>query len=302
MNIIVNRLIAIVILSCALPVTATTITDAVGEHNFDQVPQRVISLSWTLAENLVELGVTPLAIADPAGYQQWVVKPALPNGTIDVGTRNEPNIERIAELKPDIILLGDQQDSLVEKLATIAPVLVFHGYSADHNNEKVSEQIFFELAKLFDRVSEAKTVLEKRDQQLKDIQTKLQNHFGESLPEVATLRFNNASLMWIYGDNSMPQYALERIGIRNAVSISATQWGVTQQKITELGNVKNGIVLHIEPFDQSDNLFSTPLWKAMPFVRTSRFAAVESTWTYGGPMSILYLAEAFSNSLLTIEP
>lgn len=281
---------------------AITVTDSRSTHPFNKTPQRVVALGWTIVENLIELGITPVAVAGKRGYSEWVRHPALPNKLIDVGTRQEPNIERIAELKPDVIIIGDQQSDLIAKLERIAPVLAFNSYRHDHNNYQAARQNFLELASLFQRKPEARQKLAYLDKHLLKLKEKLLSHFNKKLPNITCVRFNNMSVLWVYGDNSMPQFALEMLGFKPALPQPTSQWGVTQKKVIELGKIKTGIVLYIEPFDQAEKLFLTPLWKAMPFVRSKRFAAIAPTWTYGGPMSIQYLAEAMTNALLHIEP
>lgn len=299
--------IAMLVLLAATPsiqvkAQTTIIEDSLGQHQFDNIPQRVIAIDWASVENLIELGVPPIAMAGKKDYQTWVRIPALPDAIIDIGTRDAPNIERISQLKPDVIFISGMQKNLLPKLRAIAPTLVFEGHSKDHNNYHAARNIFTEQSKLFNKQALAKQKLAAMEQRFNELKTQLNNHFAQGLPKVTTIRFNNAALAWVYGDNAMPQYALEQLGISSAMPLPTTQWGLVQKKIVELGKIDNGIVLYFEPFDQKDKLFSSPLWNAMPFVGKEHFAAVPATWTYGGPMSVLYLAEAMSAQLLTIEP
>ena len=142
---------------------AITIEDSLGTHTFEQTPQRVVALDWTSVENLIELGLTPLAMADTADYRTWVMRPELPNGIVDVGTRDAPNIERIARLKPDLIIVGGHQRGLLSKLNPIAPVLAFNAYSRDHNNYQASRRIFMQLATLFGKQTLAEEKLAAKD-------------------------------------------------------------------------------------------------------------------------------------------
>ena len=67
-------------------------------------PKRVVALEWDALENLVSLGVKPVGAADLRGYRTYVAV-GLPGGITDVGTRQEPSIERIAKLRPDLIVV-----------------------------------------------------------------------------------------------------------------------------------------------------------------------------------------------------
>ncbi len=278
------------------------IEDSLGQHTFQQIPQRVIALNWAVTENLIELDVTPLAMSDVDGYKTWVRQPTLPADLIDVGTRDAPNLELISQLKPDLIIAGGMQRNLLAKLRPIAPVLLFDGFNKDHNNYQAAQHIFLQKAKLFDKQALAEQKLATKHARITELKNQLATHFNHQLPKVTTIRFNNTALAWVFGDNAMPQYALEQLGITPAMPLPATQWGLMQKRITELSVIDNGIVLYFEPFAQRDKLFATPLWQAMPFVRQQRFAAIPATWTYGGPMSVLYLAEAMAEQLLTMTP
>lgn len=87
------------------------------------LPQRVVVLDWDLLEQLLTLDIIPVGATEIASYNQWVVQPAAPEVIQEVGTRAEPNLEKIAALKPDIILASASQQDLLPILERIAPVL-----------------------------------------------------------------------------------------------------------------------------------------------------------------------------------
>ncbi|MCV2402020.1 iron-siderophore ABC transporter substrate-binding protein [Marinomonas sp. C2222] len=276
------------------------IQDSLGEQVFSEVPKRVASLNWELTENVIELGVSPIATADIAGYREWVQRPELPQTTQDIGDRAEPNLEKLAELKPDVILIGAALYSIKSKLEEIAPVVFFHSYQAEHNNAEQVDKAFMSIATLLNKEAEAKQKLATRTQVFAELKTKLDTAFPNGLPKVASMRFANTTSAYVYGDNAMPQYALEAVGIENALSLANTQWGVTQKKLKFLRSVDANVLLYFQPFYEEEKLNASPLWKAMPFVQQNKVASVASTWTYGGAMSLQYLAEAMTDSLLEV--
>ncbi len=280
----------------------TTITDSRGAQTYDKIPQRVIALSWAVVEQLVELDVPLLAVADPAGYGLWVVQPALDPGVENVGLRNEPNVERIAELKPDLIVISDDQSELAPVLERIAPVVHFTLFSLDHDNAAATRSSYMELARLFDREDLARERLAGLDAHLGALRGKVERHFGDDLPKVTAISLMDQARVRVHGGNSTSQAALLALGLEPAFPQPATTWGFVQKRVEQLGPVDAGIILNIEPFRAADQLFPSPLWKAMPFVRERRFAGVRPSWTFGGAFSIGYLAEAFTEALLTIDP
>lgn len=82
-----------------------TIKHAMGTVEIKGTPKRIVTLEWVYAEDLLALGVQPTGVADIAGYKRnFSIQPQLAAETVDVGTRQESNLESIAGLKPDLII------------------------------------------------------------------------------------------------------------------------------------------------------------------------------------------------------
>lgn len=267
---------------------------------FNKTPKRVAALGWELVESVIELGVTPIAISDMKGYKEWVRVPSIPAGARDIGDRAEPNLEKLAQLKPDVILINLAQKDIQSKLERIAPVVFFDNYRADHNNAEQADKAFLKLAVLLGKKEQAKAKLAQREAKFETLQKTLEHAFPNGLPDVVTMRFANTTSAYVYGGNSMPQYALEKLGIKNPITIENSQWGLAQKRLKFLRSVNQGVVLYFQPFHQEEKLAKSPLWQAMPFVKQNNVASIESTWTYGGAMSLQYLAESMTDALLKV--
>ena len=139
---------------------AITITDSRGPQTFQTVPQRIASLNWTLTEQLLELNTKPLAMTDQAGYNIWVRQPALPAGIEELGSRSEPNLEKLIQLKPDLILINEVHSSLLPRLEKIAPVIYFKTFSADHSNPLAAIDVYRQLARLLGKETLAESRLQ----------------------------------------------------------------------------------------------------------------------------------------------
>lgn len=281
---------------------AITIEDSRGPQSFKATPQRIASLNWTLSEQLLELDITPLAMTDQAGYEVWVRQPALPAEIEELGSRSEPNLEKLARLKPDLILINEVHNSILPRLEKIAPVLFFKTFSAEHSNPQAAIKVYRQLAQLFGRQQLAETRLKAMQEEFRTLRQQLSEAYSGQLPKVTTVRFANPSSVYIYGNNSMSQYALEQLGISPALPQPNSQWGLVQKRVLELSKIQQGTVLYFEPFAQWPKLAASRLWQAMPFVRKGHIQAVPATWTYGGAMSLKYLAQTLTDSLLKIAP
>ena len=107
-----------------------TITHAFGETTIAEPPKRVVSAGLTGQDDLLALGIVPIAVTNwfgdqPFGVWPWA-QPKLGNAKpVVLNLDNGIQVQQIAGLKPDLIVATDaglDQDSY-QKLAAIAPTL-----------------------------------------------------------------------------------------------------------------------------------------------------------------------------------
>ncbi|MDN2483491.1 iron-siderophore ABC transporter substrate-binding protein [Vibrio agarivorans] len=277
-----------------------TVMDSRGEQVLDSIPQRVAALNWDIAEQVIELGIAPIAMPDIKGYNEWVVKPAVPAETQDIGTRVEPNYAALRALKPDVIIIASPQKDLESRLSQIAPVLYYQTFSEQHNNAQAAITNFKHIAQALGKTEEAESKITFMNERIEQLNIALDSAFSGNKPHVSSFRFASTTSVYLYGGNSIPQYALEKLGFEAAIEKPDTQWGITQVRITELSQIGNNIALYFEPLEQKEQLERSVIWQNMPFVKAQKVNAVEPVWSYGGAMSILYNAEAIAAALLEV--
>ncbi|KKC98758.1 iron-hydroxamate ABC transporter substrate-binding protein [Photobacterium halotolerans] len=279
-----------------------TVTDSRGEHTLAEPPQRVVVLNWDLAEQVLELNVTPVGMPNISGYQEWVVQPAVPAGVADIGTRTEPNLEKIAELKPDLILAASPQKDLIPRLEALAPVLYYETYNQSLNSAEAAIANFRQLATVFGQDALAEQKLTAMSERFTELKNHLNQAFNGESPRVVAMRFANQTSVYVYSQNSTTNYALEQLGLTPAMPLPATEWGIVQKRLTDLQKAGDSYVLYFRPFNEEKQLQRSVIWNAMPFVRAGHVNSVASVWNYGGAMSIRYIAEAMADSLFEIAP
>lgn len=97
------RFIASLLLAAALPAAAVEIKDDLGQTTvLAAPPQRVISLLPSLTETVCELG----ACARLVGVDRYSNFPASVNALPKLGGMDDTNVELIASLKPDVVLVA----------------------------------------------------------------------------------------------------------------------------------------------------------------------------------------------------
>ena len=107
-----------------------TITHAFGETTIPEPPKRVVSAGFTGQDDLLALGIVPVAVTNwfgdqPLGVWPWA-QPKLGNAKpVVLNLDNGIQVKQIAGLKPDLIVATDaglDQDTY-QKLTAIAPTL-----------------------------------------------------------------------------------------------------------------------------------------------------------------------------------
>ncbi|EPS4453221.1 iron-siderophore ABC transporter substrate-binding protein [Vibrio parahaemolyticus] len=278
-----------------------TVHDAYGAVTFEQVPQRVVVLNWDILEQVLALDIEPIAAPNLPGYRQWVVNPYAPESIEDIGTRAEPNLEKIASLKPDVILAASPQQDLIPLLRQIAPVVYLPNFSQNEAAAQTAIKHFRTLGALFDKQELAEQKLAKLNDSFKQLRDKIRQHYSAPL-DVLVMRFSTPNSVLLSTENSTTDYVVEQLGLTNPIKVSARAWGIKQDRINRLQNLEQSYVLYVQPFPQESKLNSSPLWQAMPFEKKQRVNSVRAVWAYGGAMSLQYMAEAITDSLIELAP
>lgn len=265
-----------------------------GEVTLNKPAQRVVVLEWTFTEDLIALGVQPVGNADNANYKVYVTpEAALDSSVVDVGTRNEPNLEAIAALKPDLIISNvDGNEAIYEQLKAIAPTIEYNlndGNGYDH--DKMLE-IFNSIAGALGKEDKAKQVLAELDQHYAEAKEKLTAAGKSDYHYILTQAFTsqNAASLRMFSDNSVVVATLAKIGMINDWKPSKVeQYGFSTVGIEALSAVQDSNFIYIVQPD--DNVFGAPMknnsvWNGLNFVKEKRtYSLSGTTWTFGGPLS-----------------
>ncbi|SDR05013.1 iron complex transport system substrate-binding protein [Tsukamurella pulmonis] len=100
-----------------------SVTHARGTTQVVQHPQRVVTLEPLELDTAVALGITPVGAAVASNVTTMPAYLGV-DGVDAVGTVPEPNIEKIAALKPDLILGTEARHAaLYERLSKVAPTV-----------------------------------------------------------------------------------------------------------------------------------------------------------------------------------
>jgi len=130
-----------------------------GEACVSSNPQRVIALDQAVMDNMVALNKPPAGVATANFYKSGGVPFFIANnleGSSRVGDRNSPNLEKILQIKPDLIIGSSfVHRQIYDRLSSIAPTVLIN--SADWRADLLL------VANCLSQTSEAKLKLEEFD-------------------------------------------------------------------------------------------------------------------------------------------
>ncbi|MDX1664433.1 MAG: iron-siderophore ABC transporter substrate-binding protein [Candidatus Promineifilaceae bacterium] len=278
----------------------TTISHTLGETEIVGVPERVVALEWTYVEDLLALGIQPVGVADIAGYETWVnVQPELADDVTDVGTRQEPNLEAIAALEPDLIIgVEFRHAPIYEDLSSIAPTIIFNPYPAEAGPDQFAEmeETFLTIAEAVQRQGEASEVLADMEATFAEGYDQLEaaGLIGSEFVLAQAFSAEGGPQVRLFTDNSMAVQIFNRLGLENAWEGGFEQYGFSTVGIEALAEVQDANFLYVVQSD--DDVFANqadnPVWNSLQFVQEDRtYPLGGDTWLFGGPLSAELVVE-----------
>ncbi|SMQ74825.1 iron-siderophore ABC transporter substrate-binding protein [Agreia sp. VKM Ac-1783] len=180
-----------------------TVTHARGESEVPAQAKRVVVLEPVALDASVALGVIPVGAAvlnEAAGIPAYLGKAA--SGIQSVGTVTEPNVEKIAALKPDLIIGTESRHSaLYDQLSSVAPT-VFLASQADPWKDNVKL-----VGKALGLADQADTLLAGYDARCDEVKAEFAVE-----GKTAQLIRPRDGLLTVYGPESFAGSTLECVG------------------------------------------------------------------------------------------
>ncbi|WP_209121023.1 ABC transporter substrate-binding protein [Alkalihalobacillus sp. BA299] len=293
----------------ATETTEITIEGVNGEVTLDAPAKKVVALEWTYAEDLLAVGVQPAGVADMEMYGDYVnIEPQFDDTVVDVGGRQEPNLEVLASLEPDLIIgVSFRHDAMLSELEAIAPTVIFNPYPEDEsiNLYEEMETTFKEIAKAVDKEAEADQVLADLDQKYEEAKAKIDSADLATKDVILTLAYSGAQApeIRVFTPNSMASIIIEKMGLNNVhIPDQHEIFGSSTFNVEGLVKYEDANYLFTVP--DTDNIYENQLkgnkvWENLTFVKEDRLYDLgEDTWLYGGPLSAGTLLDQITNTMV----
>ena len=179
-----------------------TIVHDFGTTELKKAPKRIVILDNLYGEILDPLDITPVGAttgqSDSQEFSTLFKKQYKDAKVVSVGWQGNPDLDKIAELKPDLILMTGEQEDLYDELSEIAPTV---GYQINTDENWDYHETSLKVAEIFDKRDEMK-----KDRDRLDAREAV---FAENVKA----KFGNQKLMYLrVTDNDIRYYAYGHFG------------------------------------------------------------------------------------------
>ncbi|UKS28451.1 iron-siderophore ABC transporter substrate-binding protein [Paenibacillus sp. HWE-109] len=287
--------------AAATPAVSTpyTVKHIMGETTVKGNPQRVVILVNDAVEASLALGIKPVGMVKAWGVQPYYdhLKDKL-EGVPIVGDENQPNLEAIAALKPDLIIGNKlRQEKIYQQLSSIAPTV----FSERTNSDSL---INFKIyAGALNKNEEGEKQLAAFETKVKDLQQKLGD---KTNTKVSLVRFYLEDKVRVYYQDTFAGGILKKIGLKRPAAQDKPTFAeiIGKERIPELdGDIlfyftledDKGMTAKTEKAWQEETL-----WKNLDVVKKGKAIKVnDGIWnSSGGIISANLMVDELSKHLL----
>ncbi|ESA33726.1 periplasmic binding protein [Leptolyngbya sp. Heron Island J] len=284
------------------PLTATNchwVNHAAGRTCVPNQIERLVTLDAASFENALALGLKPMATASldwtPTYHQEEFTD------VVDLGQSDQPNLERLPPLKPDLILgLGGQEQVLYGQASQIAPtVLIDFDYSGQWKD------VFLRYSQVLNRIDIGRQAMDAYEDRLQVFKQRFRDQFKVSdsepfevsvvrvYPEAINLYFRESFIGIILQDAGLSRPRSQDIDAAAAYQRyrNQIQAPISLERIDQA----DGDVIFVWTAEEEataptaqkklKELQANPLWQNLEAVQNDRVYVVPKYWIGSGPIA-----------------
>ncbi|MGF1480507.1 MAG: ABC transporter substrate-binding protein [Cyanophyceae cyanobacterium] len=257
---------------------ARLVEHAMGSTYVPETVERVVTVDTAALDASLALGIKPVGSVVFGDFPSYLGDRG--SGIQSVGDGNQPNLEKILQLQPDLILSNRiSSGRLYNRLSRIAPTVLSEG--SGRSGEWQSHLRLFGEA--LGRTETAAELLQDYEQRVAQLRGKL----GDTSDTVVSVVTTGRGRVGFYTVESFPGSVLQDLGFaRPPLQADSRQWAemVSQENLASLdGDII--FLIRNQVFSDSlgqEELVSDPIWSQLGAVKQGRLYQVEGeAWIQG---------------------
>lgn len=282
------------IVSTNRPSDCRMVQHAAGDTCVPLQPQRVVALDSLSLEYLLALGIQPVGAVLSDAFVSQLHSDL--TGITDIGNAEEPSLEKILALQPDLILGGDFHQTVYTQSSQIAPTVL---YAFEHSGQWKS--VFMSIAQMLQKTTVAEQVMKDYDARLDQFRRQMGDRLEELhvsvvriYPDRINLYLKDAFCGVILQDaglrrpdpqNISASEAEVRFGNPIQVSISQESLAQADADVMFLWTGENTVEANQQAQQQLTDLKQSPLWQQLRVVQQNTIYQVPGYWIGSGPIA-----------------
>jgi iron complex transport system substrate-binding protein len=254
-----------------------------GETCIPKNPERIVTLWPTIFANTLALNIEPIATDYYGNSFDEYLRDYLPDNGKKVeivGGISSPSLEKILQLKPDLILANTRHEGIYTQLSGIAPAVMLDfptppGPWKEH---------FMELARVLDKENKGEELLEQYWQRIE----KLQQALGDRRHELQVSVANGSPeyVVWTYDANHPVGMVLNDIGLQRPPAQRGSSFyrNLSQEQLSMIdGDVLFFLTKNQDQERQEflEEIRQNPLWQKLEVVQRNRVYFVDAGHWHG---------------------
>jgi iron complex transport system substrate-binding protein len=263
---------------------------AMGTTEIKGTPQRVVTLFQGATDAALLLGVKPVGAVESWIEQPWYhyIRDRM-EGVTNLGSENQPNLEEIVALNPDLIIASKtRHEKIAQQLSAIAPTVMTEEVHLWKDTLHLS-------AEALNKTEEEQKFLTEWGQKVAEFKSKM----GDKLKleaGIVDFRVDHARIVY----TGFSALVLDELGIARPASQRGEEWGVQLTSKENIPQMDADIIFDQTSTSRNDGRLDLrkewsehPLWKNLKAVKNNRVFEVDTAvWNNGsGPLAALEMLE-----------
>lgn len=266
------------------------IQHAMGTTEVEGTPANVVTLFQGATDAALALGVKPVGAVESWIEQPWYhyIRDKM-EGVTNLGSENQPNLEEIVSLQPDLIIASKtRHEGIYAQLSAIAPTVMTEEVHLWKDTLSLS-------AEALNKKDEEEKFLAEWSKKVADFKEKMGDHLQL---EVGIVDFRPDHARIVY--TGFSALVLDELGIARPTSQKGEEWGIKLTSKENIPQMDADIIFDQTSTSRDDGRLDLrkewtghPLWKNLRAVKNNRVYEVDTAvWNNGsGPLAAMEMVE-----------
>lgn len=270
------------------------IRHVMGEVTLKGTPERVVVLFNGMTDIVTHLGVKPVGAVESWDEKPWFLylRDNM-DGVKNLGSENQPNLEAVVALQPDLILVAEaRHEDVYNQLSAIAPTIVVEDLFDWKKNLTLA-------AEALNKQEEAANILRQWDERVVDFKSKMGDRAAQT--EVSIIRFQKDGSSRVYA-SGFAGLILEELGVARPEAQrfqgKTTVTLTTKEQIPQLDgdyifDITTRLDGEMDSTKSQTDWTANPLWSQLKGVQNGHYYMVNPiVWNLaGGSMAAQLLVD-----------